>query len=86
MVFLIGLKGFRSAFKACFADVFMIDVISRILRGLFGKPFKIGIVSYNYPIERSEIAGSSMHSYNLSRNLAALGCEVHVFCSGLFID
>ena len=60
----------------------MLDRLERIFRELFQRKLKIGIITYNYPIDRAEIAGSSMHTYNLSRNLAALGCEVHVFCSG----
>lgn len=46
------------------------------------KPFKVGIIAYYYPHEKNINNGVAMHTYYLSRELAALGCDVHVFTNG----
>ncbi|MEM4271209.1 MAG: glycosyltransferase family 4 protein, partial [Candidatus Pacearchaeota archaeon] len=60
----------------------IVDKILYFLRNIFQKPFKVGLISYYYPQNGQNINGVSMHIFNLSRKLAELGCEVHVFCSG----
>ena len=51
------------------------------LKTLLNKPFKVGIISYYYPTEKAKVNnGVAIHAYYLSRQLANLGCEVHVFC------
>jgi len=62
----------------------MIDIISKILRKLFRKPLKIGLVSYYYIPEgaKAPSGGVGMHVYHLAKNLVELGNEVHVFTIG----
>ena len=59
----------------------MFDVISRILNFFLGKPLKVGLISYYYPVNSTN-NGNAIHVYNLSKNLAELGCEVHIFTRG----
>lgn len=60
----------------------MLDRIIYTLRKLLKKPFKIGIVSYYYPDKFNLNNGVAIHAYYLSRELAKLNCEVHIFCKG----
>lgn len=60
----------------------MLDRIIYTLRKLLKKPFKVGIVSYYYPDKFNLNNGVAIHTYYLSRELARLGCEVHIFCKG----
>lgn len=57
----------------------MIDRIVYYFRSLFKQPFKVGIISYYYPINNNGNNGVALHTYYLSRELANIGCEVHVF-------
>ena len=58
----------------------MLNFLKEIFQFLFKVPFKVGIVSYYYPLEDPiNNGGVSIHVYNLVKNLAKLGCEVHVF-------
>lgn len=59
--------------------VTMLNKIVYLLKGLIKQPFKIGMISYYYPIEKNMNNGVALHSYYLSRELAKLGCDVHVF-------
>lgn len=56
----------------------MINKISFYLRGLVKKPFKVGLITVNY-FGEGKFDGVAIHTYYLSRELAKLGCEVHVF-------
>lgn len=49
------------------------------IKTLFKQPFKVGIISYYYPAEKSMNNGVALHSHYITRHLAAMGCEVHVF-------
>jgi len=60
----------------------MVDRITGLFSKWFRVPLKVGMITYNYPYDKAVSAGSSMHTYYLSRNLAKAGCEVHVFCAG----
>ena len=46
------------------------------------KPFKVGLVAVNY-FGKYKSDGVAVHVYRLSQELSRLGCEVHVFTSGL---
>lgn len=53
------------------------------LKSIVHKPFKVGLLSYYYPSEKEKtLNGVGIHVYYLSRELANLGCEVHVFAKG----
>ncbi|MBD3247355.1 glycosyltransferase [Candidatus Pacearchaeota archaeon] len=52
------------------------------VKSLLKKPFKIGLITYRYPGESPTNTGVGIHCHYLSRELAKLGCEVHVFCFG----
>ncbi|MDO8528912.1 MAG: glycosyltransferase family 4 protein [Nanoarchaeota archaeon] len=60
----------------------MFNGIIYSLKKLLKKPFKVGIVSYYYPEKFNLDNGVAIHTYYLSRELAKLGCEVHIFCKG----
>jgi len=60
----------------------MINQISFYFRSLVKKPFKVGLISYYYPEKEKLNNGVAIHTYYLSRELAKLGCEVHIFASG----
>jgi glycosyltransferase involved in cell wall biosynthesis len=61
----------------------LIEWISFYLASLIKKPFKIGMISYYYPYNSNVFNnGVAIHSYYLSRELAKLGCDVHVFTKG----
>jgi len=46
------------------------------------KPLKIAIISYYYPTRKNKsISGVAIYTYFISRELAKLGCNVHVFTS-----
>jgi len=60
----------------------MLKSITYSLKSLLKKPYKVGIVSYYYPEGEKQNNGVSVHVYYLSRELAKLGCEVHVFTRG----
>ncbi len=51
------------------------------LRNLIEKPFKIAFITPHY-LTKSDNNGVAVHAYYLSRELAKLGCEVHVFTKG----
>ncbi len=49
-------------------------------RFLFTSPYKVGIVSFYYPTKKEKMNnGVAIHAFYLSRELAKLGCNVHVF-------
>jgi len=50
-------------------------------KSILNKPFKIGIISPQYPSKASN-QGVAIHTYYLSEGLAKLGCDVHVFTMG----
>ena len=60
----------------------MLDKLIYNLRRLFLTPFKIGLISYYYLDKLKQTNGVAIHTYYLSRELAKLGCEVHVFTKG----
>jgi len=61
----------------------LIEWISFYLASLIKKPFKIGMISYYYPYNNNVFNnGVAIHSFYLSRELAKLGCDVHVFTKG----
>ncbi|MFH1889557.1 MAG: glycosyltransferase family 4 protein, partial [Nanoarchaeota archaeon] len=60
----------------------MFEGIIYLVKSLLNKPFKIGIVSYYYPGKEGLNNGVAIHTYYLSRELAKMGCDVHVFCKG----
>ena len=57
----------------------MIRIFRNLFREIFKRPIKIAIVIRKYPLNSPVVSGAWMHAYHLSRNLAELGCEVHVF-------
>ncbi len=57
----------------------MFHSIIHALKGLLKKPFKVGLITYYYPEKNKINNGVAIHTYYLSRELAKLGCEVHVF-------
>lgn len=57
----------------------MIDKFIYKIKELIKQPFKIGIVSYYYPIGKSGNNGVALHSYYLSRELAKKGYDIHIF-------
>jgi len=60
----------------------MLNSLIYNIKKLIKKPFKVGIITYRYPGESPTNSGVGIYSYYLSRKLAELGCEVHVFCFG----
>jgi glycosyltransferase involved in cell wall biosynthesis len=60
----------------------MVDLISKFLKGWLKKPIKIGIIANKYPTDKISSSGAFIHTMHLTRNLASLGTEVHVFCAG----
>lgn len=53
------------------------------LSSLLKKPFKVGLVTYYYPENKKSFNnGVAVHTYYLSRELAKLGLEIHVFAKG----
>ena len=60
----------------------MINQISFYFRSLVKKPFKVGMVANHYPEKQTFNSGVAAHPYYLSRELAKLGCDIHVFCVG----
>ena len=60
----------------------MLKGILYAIKNSLKKPFKVGIVSYHYPEGEKGNNGVAVHVYYLSRELAKLGCEVHVFTKG----
>jgi glycosyltransferase involved in cell wall biosynthesis len=61
----------------------MFDRLIYALRSLLKKPFKVGIITPQYP-KKDDISnqGVAIHSYYLSEGLARLGCDVHIFTTG----
>ena len=60
----------------------MINQISFYLRSLVKKPFKVGMVANLYPEKETFNSGGATHPYYLSRELAKIGCDIHIFCGG----
>jgi len=52
------------------------------LKSLLKRPFKVAIVTYYYPGNGRSYNGVAIHTYYLSRELAKLGTEVHIFTKG----
>ncbi len=61
---------------------FMFKDIIYTLKNLLKKPFKVGLITYYYPEKNNVGNGVAIHAYYLSRELAKLGCEVHIFTRG----
>lgn len=61
----------------------MIEGVIYALKSLLNKPFKIGIITPQYP-QKGNISnqGVAIHVYYLSEELARLGCDVHIFTTG----
>jgi glycosyltransferase involved in cell wall biosynthesis len=58
----------------------MINRVAYFLRSLFKKNLKIGIISVGYPKDNEKAnSGGAIYPFYLSRGLAKLGCDVHVF-------
>ncbi len=58
--------------------------LSNFISTFFGKkPLKIGMISYYYPTPRRRkcTSGVAIYTYFVSKELAKLGCNVHVFTS-----
>jgi glycosyltransferase involved in cell wall biosynthesis len=60
----------------------MFNIFKKLFGGILEKPLKVGLITYNYPLNKAVIAGPSVNTRNIARHLAELGCEVHVFTSG----
>ena len=60
----------------------MFKGIIHSLKSLLKKPFKIGIITYYYAKKDKLENGVAIHTYYLSRELAKIGCEVHIFTRG----
>lgn len=60
----------------------MFESIKYSLKSLLKKPFKIGIISYYYPEKTNQNNGVAIHAQYLSKELAKIGCEIHVFTKG----
>jgi glycosyltransferase involved in cell wall biosynthesis len=53
------------------------------LKKLVKRPFKVGMISSQYPEEGQKTnKGVAIHVKNISKELSKLGCEVHVFTLG----
>ncbi len=59
-----------------------LDAIKYSLKSLLKKPFKVGMVASLYPEKQTFNSGGATHPYYLSRELAKLGCDIHIFCAG----
>ena len=61
----------------------IISDITNILSVLFPiKSLKIAMISYYYPTSKNKgVSGVAIYTYFISRELAKLGCKVHVFTS-----
>ena len=59
----------------------MIDSIVFNLKRLIKKPLRVGMIAINY-FGKYKSDGVAVHVYRLSRELAELGCEVHIFTKG----
>ncbi len=61
----------------------LFDKVSYKILSLFKRSFKVGLISYYYPNNLLKSNnGVAIHVYYLSRELAKLGCDVHVFAQG----
>ena len=60
----------------------MFESIIHGLKSLLKKPFKVGLITYYYPEKENLYNGVAIHTYHLSRELAKLGCEIHIFTRG----
>jgi len=63
-------------------DIIISD-ITKFLSIIFPKkPLKLAMISYYYPTQRNKaVSGVAIYTYFISRELAKLGCNVHVFTS-----
>ncbi|RKX59156.1 MAG: hypothetical protein DRP29_05185 [Thermodesulfobacteriota bacterium] len=52
------------------------------LKSLLNRPYKIGILSYHYPQKGKSFNGVAIHVSYLAKELAKLGCDVHIFTKG----
>lgn len=61
----------------------MIERVIYALKSLLNKPFKVGIITPQYP-KKGDVSnqGVAIHTYCLSYGLAKLGCDVHIFTIG----
>ena len=60
----------------------MFESIIHTLKSLLKKPFKVGLITYYYPEKENLYNGVAIHTHHLSKELAKLGCEVHIFTRG----
>jgi starch synthase len=60
----------------------MFESIIYALKSLIKKPFKVGIITAQYPEKGVSNLGVAIHVLYLTRELAKLGCEVHIFTNG----
>lgn len=61
----------------------MFERIIYHLKNVLKKPFKVGIITPQYPLKGNiSNQGVAIHSYSLSNGLAKLGCDVHIFTPG----
>jgi teichuronic acid biosynthesis glycosyltransferase TuaG len=59
----------------------MLKGLKYTFKSLLKKPFKIAMASTQY-LKGKDTGGKAIHVYYLCRELAALGCEVHVYTKG----
>ncbi len=52
------------------------------LKSLLNKPYKIGFITYYYPQKGKSHNGVAIHVSYLAKELAELGCDVHIFTRG----
>jgi starch synthase len=61
----------------------IIEAIAYALMSIVKKPFKVCLITYHYSENKKSFNnGVAVHAYYLSRELAKLGLEVHVFSRG----
>jgi len=60
----------------------MLNRVVYHMKSLLKRPFKVGIITYRYPGDEPVNTGVGIHSHYISRELAGLGCDIHVFCFG----
>lgn len=60
----------------------MLSGLIYLIKSLFKKPFKVGLISYYYPKGSIINNGVAIHTYYLANKLAEFGCGVHVFTKG----
>ena len=60
----------------------MFESIIYAVKSLIKKPFKVGMITAQYPEKEVSNLGVAIHVLYLTRELAKLGCEVHVFTNG----